>query len=276
MPTMNPFTVLGHFAVCPSKVRADTYDNYVTLGGFGYVGGAYLTGSTPTATEIDDSLQNALKLYWLLHKVNFKIHGAPPTYEDESIDSSNDIKNLWGDILGNDQPEDRQCQLKDSGGLLTGDYGNCLADEANGPNGTYQIAEFYGTNGGIVRMYKGVTTDENNFIGYGIKSSEIADVFGAFPSPPGDNGLQYIFIGPPPDLQLYACSYLDDYTPGFGTLSVGKTEISGIPFCGFAYALGDTAESVTITDSEFSASGDDHGAATYKAQIVSLEFYTAP
>jgi len=74
MPTATSFTALGRgngFPFCLETVdvldRGDgnPYDHWVTLGGF-----KKTSGGSPTQSQINLSLQNAMKLFWNVYKIN--------------------------------------------------------------------------------------------------------------------------------------------------------------------------------------------------------------
>jgi len=169
MPTATPFTALGAgngFPACLTKVnvadRGDgsPYDYWTTLSGWSKV-------STPAddaakATSISESLQLAMKLFWNFNGLSMEDSGTTPNGHSYSDTWSVDMEAGVGEFevmyfikIGlpysvsneNKTPRERVCYKI---------------------FGAYQEYGFAFFTVNIVRMYNGVTTDESNFVGYGV------------------------------------------------------------------------------------------------------------
>lgn len=155
MPVATPFNALGAgngFPFCLETIdvldRGDgnEYDYWVTLGGFKKTD----TGS-PTQSQIDTSLENAMKLFWNAHQIN----GLA------SLDSSYNVTSVTNSRNPNTtqlQPSQRVC-------LSSGFYDN--------------NTEFSPTEDESNRMRLSIVPvllkSGNNFLGYGVKNKISAD-----------------------------------------------------------------------------------------------------
>lgn len=188
MPTAKPFNaprVRNGFPMCAEKVdmadRGDgsPHDYWSTLGG------VTKDSPTPTASKIQKSFRNAMKLYWNLYSVTalYSEPGIEATLNlqaDDTFDEEDfDLGFGTSASAGSPQPLGRVC------GKRFGDeatppkrYGFYMGktfdprDDELDPATIIIQSDIYGQHGGIVRMYNGDTSDEANFVGYGIKSSQ--------------------------------------------------------------------------------------------------------
>ena len=166
MPTADKFSTNGVYnglSGCVPKVdvldRGDgnPYDFWITASG--YSKDDYDASVDVTLSQIDQSLHDIGRLYWNLYRLEldcYVVNGNPPTYEliiDGTIDQS-------GTAI---QPNERVCAGSQT---ILGDQ---LIDEVA------VIADLrLGSNQGFARLYTGVTTDEDNFIGYGLGEAAFA------------------------------------------------------------------------------------------------------
>ena len=152
MPEAEKFKALGvgnGFPYCLKKVdltisdEGRPYDYLSTLGGNKKV-------SSPTDSEIALSLTNAVKLYWNFNGVTGSYNAGSATII-LNIDDPEDPPYIELTPIDLGQPKDRSIKWS-------------AAQGAAELNRTHAEIE-------IVKMYNGVTTDEANFVGYGVKGS---------------------------------------------------------------------------------------------------------
>lgn len=265
MPDAIPFQTLGAgngFPSCVQKINVldnvgdgsgSEYDYWTTFGGYNKD-----SADDVTQEQIHDSLTAAMKLYWNLNKVTLATGYVGLDTLDEVIVSG------W-DATGFDpepdpiEPKDRAC-----GGVLTrgGDTAPNLGDVD------------LRLDTGFSRMYKGDTTNENNFIGYGGAFISTVESF----DPNGTIGTIYIPIGGDPSSHLGGYS-----TNNFSSerlYEYAYIELGGIHFLW----LGSVDSSPTDPDTDegvdsatlkawfsYTPSG-----AIEQARITGLEFYTYP
>jgi hypothetical protein len=180
MPVAEKFKALGAgngFPYCLPKVNVLDFTKWTTLSGFNNE-----SGGTPTQTQIDNSFALALKLFWNLNGITFDVvethtlvpsnnysvtveidgstavDNSPLTYEEDG--TSITWANLGGDtVKENQEPKERVSYR--SGSIYKSMY------RANEGYNDYSCSLQYLR---IVRMYDGVTTNEDNFVGYGVRS----------------------------------------------------------------------------------------------------------
>ena len=166
MPTATSFTALGAgngFPFCPSKVnvadRGDgsPYEYWTTLSGWSKV-------STPAndaakATSIDESLTLAMKIFWNYNGLSaldeYTVEGGSSSSYTSTIDMDGgeygtvSFRGNGFSSSENKAPNERVC------------YNSFRAED---------VDEVLFFDIKIIRMYDGITTDESNFVGYGIRS----------------------------------------------------------------------------------------------------------
>ena len=170
MPTATQFNALGKgngFPFCLDKIDVSEYDYWVTLGGF-----KKTDSGSPTQLQINNSFTNAMKLFWNINKLEGSVtdeessnYPGEYTIKDLDIDAedygsltvnSSDFSNYHSSTF---EPKDRVCAF------------NFVVSktEVDSPSEGDGGLNFYlnMTPAAIYRMYNGVTTDEDNFIGYG-------------------------------------------------------------------------------------------------------------
>jgi hypothetical protein len=225
MPDASKFTTLGFFPFCLSKVNVSSYDYWQTLGGT-------RKGSSPSesqlAAEINLSLKNAMKLFWNTSEL---------TGEASAIGGGvSVILTSSGEVTT--EPEDRECWQSYP---LQWDFDN---DAVMG----MRMKPY--------RMYDGATSDESNFVGYGVS--------GSFASSTADAANVDVHIGSASILT----GFYDEEESAYVT-------VSGIPMVCDAYADSWFGDPVTLNAAGLSASGSQ-GGTDYLASIDSdgIKFYS--
>jgi len=157
MPTATPFKAIGKgngFPFCLETVdvldRGDgnPYDHWVTLGGFKKTD----TGS-PTQSQIDTSLQNAMKLFWNAHQIT----------GTASLDSSYNAPTVTNSRNPN------TTQLQPSKRV-------CLSSEFRDDN-TGSSTTLDGENFMQLLIIPVLLKSGNNFLGYGVRGGIYANSF---------------------------------------------------------------------------------------------------
>ncbi|MGB0356025.1 MAG: hypothetical protein ACPGII_08185 [Opitutales bacterium] len=160
MPTADSFTALGNgngFPFCLETVdvldRGDgnEYDHWVTLGGFKKTD----TGS-PTQSQINTSLKNAMKLFWNAYQITGTVN-LPSDYNVDSVTNSRN-PDPDADQL---QPLQRVCLTEVPLGFYDSNTEYSSTED-----------EFNEMRLGIVPV---VLKSGNNFLGYGVKNKISAD-----------------------------------------------------------------------------------------------------
>jgi hypothetical protein len=171
MPTATPFTALGRgngFPFCLSKVNVldngdeDEYDYWTTLGGTNKTNHASLTAEQ-IQTNVANSLVNAMKLFWNLYAINAtcSISGTNGIQTAEA--SRSELTVAYGSSA---QPLERVCEL-----LAESSTTDTESIVNSGFTWIATASMFAGIDWeSAVRFYYGSTSDESNFIGYGLSS----------------------------------------------------------------------------------------------------------
>tara|TARA_E500000305_G_C4017061_1_gene236368 strand:- start:968 stop:1753 length:786 start_codon:yes stop_codon:yes gene_type:complete len=166
MPTATSFTALGRgngFPLCLEKVDVSGYDRWTTLGGVSK------ESPSPTDAKISTSLVNAMKLYWNLYSLKGTCSVSGTDADGVTISSS--VDEVVADFKDHDgvkhsKPNERVC--------ITGVPGteDFELDFKSSLGGQFQADAqlVIGIDFEFMRFYNGETTDENNFIGYGLES----------------------------------------------------------------------------------------------------------
>jgi len=160
MPVAYPFSTLGKLnglPGCVPKVNVSNFDYWTTASGYSKDDFDALTAVTQE--QIDQSLHKIGRLFWNLYRLEldcYVVNGNPAITEliiDGTIDQS-------GTAI---QPNERVC----AGSQTT--LGEQIIDEVA------VVADLrLGSNQGFARLYTGATTDEANFIGYGLGEAAFA------------------------------------------------------------------------------------------------------
>lgn len=252
MPTATQFSTKGlrnGFPFCLRKVDVSGFDRWSTLGGY-----TKDSVGAVTQSQIIDSLVNAAKLYWTAFSMTVGLvetsGGVAGTEQEFSVDADNDL------VAGAAQPRERAC----GDGMAISD-----TDLTNDGRNLDSFLEIDNTNTDpIVRMYDGATTDEGNFVGYGI------DENGSQPTriQTGISGSLSVFVS------LFSYGFIT--LEGLGeSVDNQYITIDGIPFNCEAYALSTTNPSgQTVDASNLTAEAIDSSGDGMQVQIKGLGFYT--
>jgi|TARA_R110000787_G_scaffold205277_2_gene315692 hypothetical protein len=249
MPNADSFTALGEgngFPARAGKVNVSVYDHWVTLGGTE-------KGNTATESEKKLSLVNAMKLYWNLHSATASFTA---TWSDSAIPYSLDKSLPNHEYVIELEPKERLCQSIPPVRSSTSPTPAELTATSGTGCSTSGILNILRP----VRMYDGSTSDESNFVGYGVNDFFSGSSGGSHPEGIASGGAI-----------VRVASYLDGTTDsgssesptGSGNFSYFNSKASilnldGIPFRSFCSATAfTTAESIfskTLTSSANSAS----------------------
>jgi hypothetical protein len=200
MPTATSFNALGRgngFPFCGSKQDVSSFDKWQTLGGY-----KDTDTDDVTPSQINQSLVNAVKIYWNLYGLSLFARSLDDnnSVDIEAGSPSSSPTDTQAVVAG--LPSTRACGTDVTANPLV--YNLPYSDSAT--LGNYSATVDVDIN--IVRMYDGVTTDEDNFVGYGISASsnnpaiqcEAEHSAGAV----GDMGSR-----------LFVSSYINDISGGF-------------------------------------------------------------
>tara|TARA_R110000803_G_C11898509_1_gene311815 strand:+ start:36 stop:896 length:861 start_codon:yes stop_codon:yes gene_type:complete len=284
MPTATSFAALGKgngFPFCASKIDVSGYDNWITLGGTA-------KGNDPTDGEKTTSLENAMKLWWNYYSATGSFSASFST-PDESGSVTHTGKEV---IIKRDgeggalEPVNRSCKGTDPSPFRNDQLSSGFSDEDivadNGAAGSIGAGSFQF----IRRMYNGTTSDESNFVGYGVSrlciSSVRAFTIGGSSSVSVEITVgsfldETNFTGPDPNVSN---TFLD--------IKVFQTNLNGIPFrsktycsagspgesgSGTSFSVSASELSGTAQASFTSSSGNSYSSAA-SASISSIDFYT--
>ena len=259
---LSKFDVTSYFDELDEEYRA--YDYWTTLSGYNKD-----AEGAPTDKQIHDSHKLAMKLFWMVSKLNAPTEAFKDTefeYEttyDLSI-SSSDTSNLPDWQKPHDEPRTRVC-ISSPWLLLPSVYDR----DGNG-------AAYIWCNLEITRMYKGATTDEANFIGYGVNQYR-GDYQGdstAFYSRGYADGIARARV------QLHSAGREETYSSLTTERATGYVTISDMHFVAdcYAFALNYTDYPGTRTVDVSTASAEAMSPLGYSAsaEVSSLEFHPKP
>ena len=229
------------FTSCLQKVRVSNFDFWTTLSGVSKV--------SPTTSDalIQESYILAMNLFWNMEKTSF---------------TATTVGTSGTHLAFIENPKERVCESS---------LYNFVDITSDGGGQTTLYIRMWLR---IVRMYNGVTTDEVNFVGYGLKSE------------PYDSGIrsstEWGLEGLRSDSSLIRAtisSYTDDNTfesspyPVFETIAqdIAYTTVSGLNVIGWVYARWRTAGITTAPAADataMTASNDDSS-----FSLTSIDFY---
>tara|TARA_B100000989_G_C19491332_1_gene449955 strand:- start:52 stop:894 length:843 start_codon:yes stop_codon:yes gene_type:complete len=278
MPTTRSFHAKGRrnaFPYCLIKSDISSFSHWVTLGG--YQKTAADAGTSVTQDQINLSFANGMKLFWNTYRFNIDIEvvgtnsGSTETYT-KSFFKTGFILTLDTStgLYDDSEPFERVCAFADAppgnplflGSTITNreDVGNFFVNRAQ-----YDIS--------IHQYYNGSTSNESNFIGYGLGGLFFQSKLRAFSDLHASLGNR-----------AQAIYRLDSITPEeTGSISeldeIGYTTVSGIPF---VYGVGTFATSVPSNETQPTESFDANGATvnnpyfgvSSKVITPSIDFYT--
>tara|TARA_R110000824_G_C15051322_1_gene661466 strand:+ start:56 stop:952 length:897 start_codon:yes stop_codon:yes gene_type:complete len=296
MPTATQFTALGRgngFPFCPEKVNVSTYTNWITLGG--------VSSGSASEAQINESLKNAMKLWWNLHSLTGSFSCALTNSQEGNILVSATNHELILKRTGESDaltPIQRACRGTETPALAS-NLSSIFTDEEetdDGGGGRSQKVEGNLTIGSasfIVRMYNGSTDDENNFVGYGARGVASVDSDLFISSPVSCDAAVEIQVG---SFQNGTDdSGVDPDSGHTFDLKVFQTNLGGMPFRSktFCQAVNNfsgsgVTKSLSVSASELSGTASTSGnkvatggsPSTYSvstsisASISTLDFYT--
>lgn len=280
MPTAQDFNHIGHFPFCPERIDVDDFDAWSTLGGFTKSDAD--AGGEPTEEQIDNSLKNARKLCWDLHKA-FGTAAAQVLvgYVDAEPDGdgSGTAAAQAEDVEHDKEPEERLCDPStESNSNNEGGEGlMVLADGSSGPI-TWGVTARIRLDLTPARMYLGGTC-----VGFGIRSIVTASTAaGSSESVENSGGLELSYRSWVENLNDY-----DYYKQEAGYATVGgmpcliygeiEGGFDGIPASsdnGFEFAdidLANRTVSARWVNATLDLATEMEGTATLEGE---LEFYT--
>lgn len=251
------------------------YDYWATLGGYNKT--AADSGTAVTPEQIALSLRNAVRLFWNLYGVS----GSRSTPQGSGTDEANADNNL---VEGKAQPVDRICGVENDNDGLS--YGALLEYDPLIDNNRVEISsQLYGPSQvnetflPIVRMYNGVTTNEDNFVGYGVSGVKFG---GGVNLEDGIGGINYM-LNDPVDLER---AFIAINLASYGNAPLYNAEQQYIQFEGIDFLLNISAsttnlEGTTSIDTAnltatVTITGTSDSDGTYTLTLNSLEFYTYP
>lgn len=238
MPTATPFKALGAgngFPFCLETIdvlnRGDgnAYDHWVTLGGFKKTD----TG-LPTQSQIDTSLQNAMKLFWNAHQIT----------GTASLDSSYNTTSVTNSRNPNTtqlQPSQRICSS-------SGFYDNNI--QFSSTQNEFNRIRLY-----IIPV---LLKSGNNFLGYGVKNKILADAV-TFAD-------EFASV----EIGSIASARLDGI---YETIDYDYITFGGIDFVCKARVGSWAYQNATADASNLTAYGGT-SSISHRAEIDSLDFYT--
>ena len=255
MPTATPFTALGRgngFSSCLTKQNVlerrsgqGEYYQWTTLSGFNKD-----SGGMPTEQQITDSFVLAMKLFWNTYEIRGSAV-AFETYPDpDGWSGSAQLTNASTTY----EPNTLVCKERNS-------FYDLNEDNSGDPF-YFSVEVSIGYNIKPIRMYKGDTTDEDNFIGYGVVP-QVAPEDRAISSWAGSYDFPYVSVSLD-SFQFQDVSTINYYDSAY-------VEVSGMHFVCFVAQPSAGETNPIAADMSVSISGDGF---QYSASITSLDFYT--
>ena len=251
MPDAEKFTALGAgngFNSCLSKRNVlsspnqeEEYFKWTTLSGFNKD-----SEGMPTPESINESYVKAMAMFWNIYSLkgsadSVNVGDDDTIYSASVTDTETDIK-----------PDEQACND-------VNDYEEYDSDEDD--FFIYTAEALMGWRLKPVKLYKGVTTDEANFIGYGLLDD--VDIYGrSFRSIAGQINFPIVFVA------LSSLQFQDtDNSTDFDSAYV---VVDGFHFVSFV------GQPTDPDASSMSASVVYDGGISYSASITGFEFYTYP
>ncbi len=270
MSVAEPFTTDGlynGFPSCSDKVNildrgdGNPYEYWTTLSGWSAINEP--TTAADKKKSVQNSTTNAAKLLWSLEEITVDVQypSGGDTLPDMNVNGSEWVTGDALPVEPSIPPKDRVC-----GGSLSEYNDNPFADFVTGQIDLTQEI-------GIQRLYKGVTTDEANFIGYGGGlidwgadvgfSTEWAPIsVSAF-----DGGIADTYVG--------LGGYLIEPVPSGRLEEVAYVVVEGLSFVFHGLAT-DAGVDGVVDSTNLLAEITSGGSLITRSQITSLEFYTYP
>ena len=269
MPTATPFTALGRgngFPFCVTIKRdVSAFFKWTTLGGT-------QKGSSPSNSEIQTSLANAVKIFWNTNQLLCSVASSKTSIALPSIIYRKEGSSFINPTTDPEEPKDRVCERNSQTA-----YKNLYVAGPN--NGTITGS----INLAIMRMYDGNTSNEGNFVGYGLTggfvvTAQAADEEGPNPGDPTSSGFA--------EVQIKVSSSVTD--PSFGHESgtfdsdTAYKTFNGFPMAVSVFATATATKAGSSTSFSADASTAS-GSASYSnsdisgsvsASITGLDLYT--
>jgi|5_EtaG_2_1085323.scaffolds.fasta_scaffold02703_3 hypothetical protein len=268
MPTATSFTALGRgngFPFCVTrKIDVSSKEKWTTLGGT-------QKGSSPTNAEIQTSLANAVKIFWNTNELLCSVASSKTSTSLPSIIYRKEGSSFINPTTDPENPKDRVCERDNYY-----DYRNLYSvGIANGEkSGLIDL--------GIMRMYNGDNSDEDNFVGYGLENGFSVNTIASDEEDPS---------GDPPssgnaNVIIRVSSSVTDpssgQTPGTFDSDTAYKTFNGFPMAVSALSIGTATKAgstVFFSADASTASGsasysNDEVSGSCSASITGLDFYT--
>jgi hypothetical protein len=259
MPVAEPFAFYGAYETTSNngfggtglpldieKVDVSGFDFWTTLGGF-------VKGSTGKPTVAQQGLKQACNLYWNLNSINADCEVTGSNTIDTAFAK---VSSLTVGFNGNPEPKNRAT------GSFSEDRINDQQTIGSDPFWTASSQLDFGVET-IARFYDGPTSDENNFVGYGLLP------FFSEPSVP-DFDRNETF------LNFTASAVFTDESDAIGNSAsryycLGSYVENGNPAWVYGYQ---TVSGITFVSAVYIFFQGGSPEATVKSQITGLDFYT--
>jgi len=256
MPTATPFSALGAgngFPSCPTRIDVSGYDYWTTLSG--------VNKNSPTTSDalIAESFQLSMSLWWNLHRVSVETeHNGNNTGVSPASLSSVDIGNTSADPTSTLEPNERICRT--------------FINSSDSAGGSSIFARVLQRN---IKLYNGVTSNEENFVGYGAFQVNSLDAQTCFV---GTQAFVFALAG------VGIGGYIEDAEVDFNSFiqEFAYVELDGMHFVSMAYARDGSGRTGTVDASSISAGSiyiqnagqPNEFETTADAAITGLDFYT--
>tara|TARA_R110001592_G_scaffold119172_2_gene322124 strand:- start:239 stop:1048 length:810 start_codon:yes stop_codon:yes gene_type:complete len=268
MPTADSFAALGKgngFPFCVTrKIDVSSKEKWTTLGGT-------QKGSSPSNSEIQTSLANAVKIFWNTNELLGSVASSKTSTALPSIIYRKKDSSVFNPTTDPEQPKDRAC-----GRSNYFDYRNYYTV---GQSNSQKLGFI---NLMIMRMYNGDSSNENNFVGYGLESGfGVSTISNDEPGPSGDPpsaGDARVFI----DVGSLLVDYSVGRTDGTFEFDTAYKTFNGFPMV--VSVLATATAGLEGSEIEFEADASAiSGSASYSnsdisgsvsASITGLDLYT--
>ena len=269
MPTATSFTALGRgngFPFCVTrKIDISAREKWTTLGGT-------QKGSDPTDAEIQLSFVNAVKIFWNTNELLGSVASSKTSTPLPQIIYRKEGSGFINPTTDPEEPKDRVCERDNYS-----DYRNLYTAGPN--NGTK--SGFIGL--GVMRMYDGDNSNEDNFVGYGLEDgfnvqSLASDEAGPNPGDPTTSGNANV-------VTIVSSGVFDPssgHTPGTFDSDTAYKTFNGFPMAVSVFATATATKAGSSTSFSADASTAS-GSASYSnsdisgsvsASITGLDLYT--
>jgi len=277
MPIAEKFKALGAgngFPFCLEKVDVSIYDNWITLGG--------VSSGTATQQQINESLKNAIKLYWNLYSGTGSFATSVGAASGNYSVSEQGVEIILKNNEEALQPSKRVYRGTDDNSLYRLVSQINQSDEPlDSPIACYGFLRLGSDYKFIVRMYNGSTEDESNFVGYGVNQLFTCRTYGSTSEGTAYSSVQI-------DIASFLFGTNDSGTDLDGSkydTKVFQTTLDGIPFrsktSSYAGSSGGGGVNITVSASERSGTaecvvtGEGYSfSSSSTASLSSIDFWT--